>query len=100
MNLITEKIESRTFNEIKMVTPLVKDLITAERIAGNATGLNYALTLVSQVATFDGEKLPPEELHNLSAADFLKLSKALMDLGLTDLAKELSPSQSESLSKE
>lgn len=96
MDIIFEETTIKSFNEIKIRKPVVKDLVVAERIAGSMEGLNYALALISQVATFDGEKLPPEEIHNMGTEDFLQLSEALMKLGLGDLAKQLSSSQNAS----
>lgn len=92
MEITIEETNVRTFEKVTIRKAKVDDLVNAERIAGKEAGLAYAVALVSQVGTFDGEKLPPEELDNLSAEDFLKLSKVLMDSGLKDLAKQLSPS--------
>lgn len=42
------------------------------------------LALLSQVGTFDGKPLPPEELERLSSKDFLDISKEL-DLSNTPI---------------
>lgn len=60
--------------EVEIRQPLVDDLLKAERIAGKAEGLAFMLALLSQVGTFDGKPLPPEELERLSSKDFLTLS--------------------------
>ncbi|KKP40310.1 MAG: hypothetical protein UR30_C0005G0091 [Candidatus Peregrinibacteria bacterium GW2011_GWC2_33_13] len=93
MNITKLETKQIIFNEIQVREPLVRDLIQAERLAGSADGIKYATALISQIATFDGENLPPEELEDLSAKDFLELSKNLMEFGLDKLAKELSSSQ-------
>ena len=59
---------------VEIRQPLVDDLLKAERIAGKADGLAFMLSLLSQIGTFDGKALPPEELERLSSKDFLMLS--------------------------
>lgn len=90
MKIIKKDTIQKEYQEIEIREPLVKDLIQAERIAGSANGIQYAVALVSQIATFDGQLLPPEELESLTANVFLDLSKNLTEFGLGDLAKELS----------
>jgi len=63
--------------EVEIRQPLVEDLLKAERIAGKADGLTFMLALLSQVGTFDGKALPPEDLERLSSKDFLDISKEL-----------------------
>jgi len=63
--------------KVEIHQPLVDDLLKAERIAGKADGLAFMLALLSQVGTFDGKALPPEELERLSSKDFLEISKDL-----------------------
>lgn len=65
---------SLKIEEVEIRQPLVDDLLKAERIAGKADGLAFMLALLSQVGTFDGKALPPEELERLSSKDFLMLS--------------------------
>ncbi|NJD38450.1 MAG: phage tail assembly protein [Geobacter sp.] len=65
---------SLKIEEVEIRQPLVDDLLKAERIAGKADGLAFMLALLSQVGTFDGKALPPEELERLSSKDFLTLS--------------------------
>lgn len=90
-----KKIETNalTFNEVEIREPLVEDLIVAERIAGGSEGIKFALAVLSQIATFDGKKLVPEDLQRLRVKDFLSLAKAIEDFGLEELAKELLHSQ-------
>lgn len=68
--------------EVSMREPLVEDLIMAERIAGKVDGVEFTAALLSQIATFDGQPLPPEELRRLSSKDFLTLSGELDRLGV------------------
>lgn len=81
------------FEEVEIRDALVEDLIKAERIAGTAEGIRFALAVLSQIATFDGRQLVPEEIQRLRVKDFLELSKKLEDFGMEELAKELSSSQ-------
>ena len=99
MIITFEETTTPKYKEVKIRKPHVEDLIQAERIAGNSDGLNYALALMSRIATFDEEKQPVEELKKLAAEDFLQLSQALMGSGLSELAKQLSSSQKKSASK-
>ncbi len=92
---IKKKVESNvlTFSEVEIREPLVEDLIQAERIAGSAEGLSFALAVLSQIATFDGKKLPPEDLRRLRVRDFLAFARAMESFGLEELARELLSSQ-------
>lgn len=65
------------FKEVVIREATVGDLIQAERAAGKAEGIPFVAALLSQVGTFDGKKLPPEELYNLSAADLAELGNAV-----------------------
>lgn len=79
---------------------LVGDLIAAEMLTGKTEGWNFAAAVLSQVATFDGQNLPPEEIRRLPQKDFLALLGALeLDVpeispsaSFTSLAKEISES--------
>ncbi len=82
-----------TFNEIELREPLVEDLIHAERVAGSAEGMKFALAVLSRIATFDGKQLVPEDLQKLRVKDFFELSKSIEAFGLEELAKELLSSQ-------
>lgn len=77
------------YQNVEVREPLVKDLIKAERLAGKDQGIEFAVAVVSQIATFDGKALPPEDLHELAVADFLRLASVLELSGLEALAKEL-----------
>jgi len=78
--LKVEKVEYRDIT--------VADLITAERITGKTEGWAFSAAVASQVATFDGQNLPPEEIERLAKNDFLVL------LGALDMdAPETSPGE-------
>ncbi|MCM8781384.1 MAG: hypothetical protein NC908_05630 [Candidatus Omnitrophica bacterium] len=62
-------------------------------MSGLIASIKYALAILSQVATFDGKKLVPEELMKLKIKDFFGLAKAIEGFGLEELAKELWSSQ-------
>lgn len=64
------------FEEVEVREATVGDLIQAERVAGKPEGIAFIAALLSQVATFDGQKLPAEELYKLSAADLAELGNA------------------------
>lgn len=93
MKIKKKKVEYLSYNEVEIREPLVEDLIQAERIAGTDQGMKYALAVLSQVATFDGKKLLPEDLQKLRVRDFFGLAKAVEGFGLEELAKELFSSQ-------
>lgn len=93
MNIVRVDSKSLKFENIEIRSANIADLLMAERIAGSSEGLNYALALLSQVATFDGKKLVMEDLKDMAAQDFLHLSQELLNAGLDDLKNQLSPSQ-------
>ena len=88
-----------TFNEVEIREPLVEDLIAAEAVAGADQGVRYALALISQIAVFDGKKIPPEDIKKLRVRDFFGLAKAVEAFGLEELAKELLSSQGKAASQ-
>lgn len=71
-----ENPETLKFEEVELTEALTGDLIRAERITGKAEGIEYLAAVISQVAVFDGKKLPPEELYGLSATDLTALGNA------------------------
>lgn len=77
MKITRKKVETLTFESVEISEPTVDDLLKAERIAGKSEGLEFMLVLLSQVGTFDGKALPPEELRRLSGKDFLDISMEL-----------------------
>lgn len=93
MKVKKKKVETLSFEEVEIREPVVEDLINAERIAGTDQGIKYALAVLSQIATFDGKVLPPEDLRRLRVRDFFELAKAIEVFGLEELAKELLSSQ-------
>lgn len=76
------------FEEVEVREANVGDLVQAERIAGKAEGMAFIVALISQVATFDGKKLPAEELYKLSAADLAELGNAVAPAPAADGAKQ------------
>lgn len=74
-----KKVESKClqFEEVEVREATVGDLIQAQRIAGNIEGVEFVAALLSQTATFDGKKLPAEELHKLAAIDMVELGNAV-----------------------
>lgn len=77
MKITKKAVETLTFEAVELREPIVDDLLKAERIAGKAEGLEFTLVLLSQVGTFDGKALPPEELRRVSSKDFLDISLEL-----------------------
>lgn len=77
-------------NEVDIRDALVEDLIQAERIAGKPQGFEFLLAVLSQVGTYDGQALPPEELRRLKGKDFLDLSEELGLMDAETLQTELS----------
>ena len=77
MKVVKQDSDCLKFDTVEVREALVGDLIKAERIAGKAEGIGFVAALLSQVATFDGQKLPPEELHRLSAADLAELGNVV-----------------------
>jgi len=60
--------------EVTLRTPLVEDMIAAERISGKNQGFEFLAALLSQCALFDGVPVPPEDVRRLSTADFLTIA--------------------------
>lgn len=85
-----------TFENVELRETLVGDLLKAERVAGRAEGMAFVAALLSQVGTFDGKRIPPEELEGMKATDFLA---CLKELGLDQLA-EPAPAASTSAGKD
>lgn len=74
---------------------LAEDLIKAEVMTGRSSGFSWLAGVISQVATFDGQPQPPEEVQRLRTKDFLALTS---ELGLED-ALQTSPSGSSTSSE-
>ncbi len=77
MKIVKQESNSLKFETVELREATVGDLIQAERIAGRADGIGFVAALLSQVATFDGQKLPAEELNRLSASDLAELGNAV-----------------------
>ena len=76
MKIIKKESDFLQFKEVEIREATVGDLIQAERTAGRADGIAFIAALLSQVALFDGKKLPAEELHRLSVAAMTELGNA------------------------
>ena len=83
------------YKEIVLNEPTVEDLVKAEKMSGGDRGFEFAVCLLSLIAEFDGQRLPPEEIKKLPASVFLEISRSFMELGLTGLGEQLSTSQSQ-----
>ncbi len=77
MKIVKQDSDVLRFDTVAVRDATVGDLIQAERIAGKAEGMAFVAALLAQVATFDGKKLPAEDLHRLSAADLAELGNAV-----------------------
>lgn len=76
MKIIKKESDFLKFKEVEIREAMVGDLIQAERAAGKPDGIAFVAALLSQVALFDGKKLPAEELYRLSATDMTALGNA------------------------
>lgn len=77
MKIIKKESDFLKFEEVEVREAAVGDLIQAERVAGKPDGVAFVAALLSQTCIFDGKKLPPEELHRLSATDMNALGNAV-----------------------
>lgn len=77
MKITKKQVDYLKFDEVEIREANVGDLVQAERIAGKTEGMTFVVALISQVATFDGKQLPPEELYKLSATDLAELGNAV-----------------------
>lgn len=93
MEIIRKPVDGLEFEKVEIKEPTVDDLIKAERLADGQTGVAFAVALLSQIAEFDGQKLPPEDIRKLKLQDFLFLVREVENFGLRELAKQLSSSQ-------
>jgi len=92
----SDKLDVKT---VEIREPLMDDVILAERVAGKTDGVDFQLALLSQVGTFDGQKLPMEELRRLAMKDFLSISEELLGMDIAALLKELAGQSSGSAGK-
>jgi len=79
-------------NDVTVREPLVEDMIVAERISGKTQGFEFLAALMSQTATFDGVRVPIEDVRRLSSTDFLSIAAELDIADVTALPSELSTS--------
>jgi hypothetical protein len=77
VKIVRKDADRLQFKEVEIREATIGDLIQAERAAGRPDGIEFVAALLAQVATFDGKKLPPEELHRMSAADMAELGNAV-----------------------
>lgn len=89
MEIVKKQTEGLSFTKVEIREPTVDDLIKAERLAEGQAGVAFAVALLSVIAEFDGEKLPPEDIRKLKLSDFLYLVKEVESGGLKELAKQL-----------
>jgi hypothetical protein len=84
-----KKCEKTTFKNVVLREPTVGDYIAAERIAGSDKGFFFAACLLSQIAEFDGQRLPPEDITGLPIAQFAKLVAQVQKAGFLPELKDL-----------
>jgi len=77
VKIIKKESDRLQFKEVEIREATVGDLIQAERTAGKAEGIAFVAALLSQLALFDGKKLPAEELYRMSATDMAELGNAV-----------------------
>lgn len=87
--VVTRRTED--YQAVEMREPVVEDLIACEKLTRDK-GFEFMCALVSQIATFDGRRLPMEDVKRLPVTLFFELSQGLMALGLDRFASMLSPS--------
>jgi len=92
---VTVRKRNADYKEIVINEPTVEDLVKAEKMSSGDRGFEFAVCLLSLIAEFDGQKLPPEEIKKLPASVFLEISRSFMELGLTGLGEQLSTSQNQ-----
>jgi len=80
MKIERTEVAGRRFAVVQVRNVLVRDLVLAEQGAGANNNLRFFTTLLAQVATFDGERLPPEEIEEMHAPDFLRLAGEFANL--------------------
>ncbi|OMH40226.1 phage tail assembly protein [Desulfurobacterium indicum] len=92
---VTVRKRKANYQEIVINEPTVEDMIKAEKMSDGDRSFEFAVCLLSIIAEFDGQKLPPEEIKKLPASVFLEISRSFMELGLTELGEQLSSSQNQ-----
>lgn len=93
MKITRKENEYIEVKNVEIREPLVGDFIKAEMIAGKSEGLQFALALLSVIATFDGKRLDIDDIKKLRGRDFLELVKESSNFGMEELAKQLINSQ-------
>jgi hypothetical protein len=92
MEIVKKGSKTLKVDKVELREAIVDDLLKAERIVGKTEGFEFILAVLSQVALFDGQPQPVEELLRLSSKDFLTISKELELADVDTLQKELSTS--------
>jgi len=92
---VTVKRRKVNYKEIVVNEPTVEDMVKAEKMSDGDRGFEFAVCLLSLIAEFDGQRLPPEEIKKLPASVFLEISRSFMELGLAGLGEQLSTSQNQ-----
>lgn len=63
---------------VEIRQPLARDYVKATQMSKardkDVNQIGYLVCLLSLVCTFDGEKLPPEDVERLSGSDFMELA--------------------------
>ncbi len=89
MKIEIKKAEKPKFDKIEIKEPTVQDYINAERIAGNERGFWFSVCLISQIVTFDGKKLPPEDIAEFPVDVFTRIIGKLQGAGFLQVQEEL-----------
>lgn len=63
---LEDEIESKKYKKITIAPRiLVKHITRAEKLASREDELNFAIAIISQIAKFDGEHIPFEDVEEL-----------------------------------
>lgn len=77
MRISVEKKQTKSYKEITVKRPQVRDFIEAKRITGSDDEFENACALASVLCSFDGDRLTFEDIKLLPMSDFLQLQNAL-----------------------
>ena len=64
---VTVKRRKVNYKEIVINEPTIEDMVKAEKMSDGDRGFEFAVCLLSLIAEFDGQRLPPEEIKKLPA---------------------------------
>ena len=82
MKITVKKSEKKEYSEVILREPTGNDLLEAHRIAGSDEGMPLVAAMLSQIATFDGQRLTYEDIKMLPLTLFLELATELTASGL------------------